>query len=218
MKLKHFLALVGVVGIAGIVLLVKACDSGKKSERNEVAVTPPPMPSPTPAPPPIPAPTPAPTPASGDLPARAYDAEVLAWRDKTIGTDKMKDVSKGKPYKINIYKDAGQATANRAKVDVDRDDKWDEKYTFEPGKITLERAPGDDEQYTETYHWTGSGWRPASAATPPVAETPPGPTPAPTQVTLAARSHDADVMAWKDRTVSGKTKDVTAGKPYKVNV
>jgi len=108
-----------------------------------------------------PQPTPAETkPAGGpvDLPARAYDAEVIAWKDKSIASDKEKDVSKGKPYKINVYKDAGQTNVNRAKVDANRNDKWEDKYTFEPGKITLQRAPNDDEQYTETYHWTGSGW------------------------------------------------------------
>ena len=93
-----------------------------------------------------------------DLPARGFDAEVIAWKDKTISSDKEKDVSKGKTYKINVYKDAGQTNVNRAKVDINRNDKFDDKYTFEPGKITLQRAPADDEQYTETYHWTGSGW------------------------------------------------------------
>ena len=72
--------------------------------------------------------------------------------------DKMKDATKGKAYKLNLYKDAGQSTVNRAKIDLDRDDKFDEKYTFETTKITLQRAPNDDEQYTETYHWNGSGW------------------------------------------------------------
>ena len=70
----------------------------------------------------------------------------------------MKDATKGKPYKVNLYKDAGMSTVNRAKVDIDRDDKFDEKYTFETTKITLQSAPNDDEKYTETYHWNGSGW------------------------------------------------------------
>jgi len=120
-----------------------------------------------------PTPTPTPTPDNAgsaqpppdkpgnvkvDLAERNYDKEVLAWKDKSIASDKEKDVSKGKSYKINVYKDAGQTNVNRAKVDINRNDKFDEKYTFEPNKITLQRAPADDEQYTETYHWTGGGW------------------------------------------------------------
>jgi hypothetical protein len=101
---------------------------------------------------------PAPGAAKTDLAAREWDREVIAWKDQTIANDKEKDVSKGKSYKINVYKDAGQTNVNRAKVDINRNDKFDEKYTFEAGKITLQRAPADDEKYTETYHWTGSGW------------------------------------------------------------
>jgi hypothetical protein len=101
--------------------------------------------------------TPAPS-GSSDLAARAWDADVLSWRTRSISSDKQKDVSKGKSYKINVYKDAGSSTVNRAKVDVNRNDKWDEKYTFDGEKITLQRAPNDDEHYSETYHWNGSGW------------------------------------------------------------
>ncbi len=96
--------------------------------------------------------------SGADLPARAYDREVIAWRDQKISGDKLKDASKGRSWKVNVYQDVGMRKVNRAKVDLDRDDKWDEKFTFEDRKVTLQRAPADDEQYTETYHWTGDGW------------------------------------------------------------
>jgi hypothetical protein len=133
---------------------------------------PPPSPSPPPAPAidaagPLPVPTGDLTPppkhttaesGTDDLGKRAYDDEVIAWHLKTIAGDHLKDVSKGKPYKIDLHKDAGSTTVNRAKVDLNRNGKWDEKYSFKGDKITLERAPADDEKYTETYHWTGTGW------------------------------------------------------------
>jgi hypothetical protein len=101
--------------------------------------------------------SPAPSgPAAG---GRPVDADVMTWRGKDLGTDKKKDVTSGKPYKVNVYQDAGSTTANRAKIDLDRDDKWDEKITFEPTRITREVAPADDEQYTETWHWDGAGWQ-----------------------------------------------------------
>jgi hypothetical protein len=129
--------------IAGIAALVATC------KNNE------------PPPKPVVAPTPVetkPTAGASDLAARPWDAEVLSWRTRSISSDKQKDVSKGKSYKINVYKDAGSSTVNRAKVDVNRNDKWEEKYTFDGEKVTLQRAPADDENYTETYHWNGSGW------------------------------------------------------------
>ena len=89
---------------------------------------------------------------------RPVDVDLMTWKGRDLGSDKKKDVTSGKPYKINVYQDAGQTTANRAKVDLDRDDKWDEKITFEPTRITREVAPADDEQYVERYHWDGAGW------------------------------------------------------------
>ena len=59
---------------------------------------------------------------------------------------------------MNLYQDDGHSSVNRAKVDLDRDDKWDEKWTFKGDTIQRKVAPKDDEQYTRTLHWTGSGW------------------------------------------------------------
>lgn len=156
MRLNHFLLLAAVVVGAGIFGLTRAC----KSHDDAIPPPTPQLAKPSqPAPPPLPSPTPAPVPPStSDLAARSYDQEVIAWSKRSISGDKMKDATKGKAYKLNLYKDAGQSTVNRAKLDLDRDDKFDEKYTFETSKITLQRAPNDDEQYTETYHWNGSGW------------------------------------------------------------
>lgn len=64
---------------------------------------------------------------------------------------KIKDASKGRSFKINLYSDDGQRF-NRAKVDLDRDDKWDEQWTFKPdGAIEREVAPADDEDYSQRF-------------------------------------------------------------------
>jgi hypothetical protein len=172
MKLSHFLVLAVLVAGGGIFGLAQACKSGDvPAPTGDTARS---APSPRPKPP-TPTPTPTPTPSNdpsdststpgtatpsgnSDLAARSYDAEVIAWSKRSIGGDKMKDATKGKSWKLNLYKDAGFSTVNRAKVDIDRDDKFDEKYTFETTKITLQCAPNDDESYTETYHWNGIGW------------------------------------------------------------
>lgn len=102
------------------------------------------------------APQPAPTAAAPG--GRPVDQDLMGWKGRDLGTDKVKDATAGKPYKINLYQDAGALSVNRAKLDLDRDDKWDEKITFEANAILREVAPADDEQYTETWHWDGSGW------------------------------------------------------------
>lgn len=89
---------------------------------------------------------------------RAWDKVVFDNQGRNLGSDKLKDVSKGQSWKVNLYQDAGQASMNRAKVDLDRDDKWDEKYTLEAGTILRQVAPADDENYTETYRWSGTDW------------------------------------------------------------
>jgi len=90
--------------------------------------------------------------------ARDIDVMLLTYVGKDLGTDKLKDVSAGKPWKMNVYQDAGKTTANRVKVDLDRDEKWDEKFSFSDGEIKRQVAPADDEAYTLEYRWDGQAW------------------------------------------------------------
>ena len=99
-------------------------------------------------------------PPTGGPTIRDVDAVALSYAGKDLGSDKRKDVTAGLTYKVNVYQDAGHATANRAKIDLDRDEKWDEKVTFEDGKITRQVAPADDENYTQTFHWVDGTWKP----------------------------------------------------------
>lgn len=72
--------------------------------------------------------------------------------------EKIKDATKGRPYKINLYSD-DRVRWNRAKVDLDRDDKWDEKWTIEAdGAIQREVAPADDEVYSEVHRLVDGAW------------------------------------------------------------
>ncbi|MCW5802513.1 MAG: hypothetical protein KIT31_09000 [Deltaproteobacteria bacterium] len=168
MKLRTFVLVFLAASTAGVFGLYLACRSSDKPQEQAKADPPkksePPKEDPPPPPKKKEEPTPVPVPVKADaddksdLAARPHDAEVLAWQDKSLPGEKVKDTSKGKPYKIAVYRDAGKTTVNRAKVDLNRNGKDDEKYTFEPGKITLQRAPADDEKFTETYRWNGRGW------------------------------------------------------------
>jgi hypothetical protein len=160
-KLKTFLA--GAAG--GLLLLCAGIVAGGGALTD--AVTGPPAPGPalsTLQPVEVEAP-----PAAGPAPAapeasvvgdglRDVDREAMSWRGKALKSDKGKDVSAKRPYKINVYQDSGNKTVNRLKIDLDRDDKWDEKWDFDGDELRRQVAPGDDEQYTQTFRWSGNGW------------------------------------------------------------
>jgi len=135
----------------------------RSAPQAEIAVVPQPVVVPQPAA--APQPVVVPQPAVASEPAEYaglpdYGKTLLSkWQGRDLGSSKAKDVSKGQRYKINVYQDAGHSTANRAKVDLDRDDKWDEKWTFEPaGGVTRKVAPGDDENYTVEQRWVDGAW------------------------------------------------------------
>jgi len=162
MKLRNFLLVVVLVGAGGVTASYLAC-SGKHDEPDKTKAVTPPVTDIKPAvPPPTPMPPPPPTPATGsassDLAARPYDADVLVWRTKTAPKGKIKDAEPHAAFKLDLYQDHGKSTIDRAKVDANRNGKWDDKYTFDGDTITLEHSPGDDEHYTQKYHWNGSGW------------------------------------------------------------
>jgi len=186
MKLKNFLLIAAVVGAAGIAGLYFACRGGDDSSDEQASRRyDPPRPRSKPSGPPAIEPdraadglasrpmrpdTPAIDPAAADTPAvtppaagadtklRDVDRFLTAWAGKDLGTKKRKDVTKGRPYKVNLYQDEGVGSVNRAKVDLDRDDKWDEKWTFDGPNISRKVAPADDENYSQTSVWNGTEW------------------------------------------------------------
>jgi hypothetical protein len=96
----------------------------------------------------------------GDHPLRDLDRAILARVEKNIASAKEKDALRGQPYKVNLYRDAGQPGVNRLKIDLDRDDRDDEKWTFEPdGRVKRQVSPADDERYTVEYRLEGDRWR-----------------------------------------------------------
>lgn len=101
--------------------------------------------------------TPAP---SGNL--RPMDQAILQRIAQNIPGDKVKDAFPGQTYKVNLFKDAGESGVNRLKIDLDRDEKWDEKWTItnEGGRQEIKRqvAPADDESYTEDYRLRDGSW------------------------------------------------------------
>jgi hypothetical protein len=94
----------------------------------------------------------APPPATGVPQHEAYLLSVLG---KPASADKIKDAVPG-ATKVNVYGEGGVWA--RAKVDFDRDEKWDEKWTFSPGGVERQVAPADDEAYAEVWVHQNGAW------------------------------------------------------------
>ncbi len=218
MKYKTFRALMllglAVVGVGTIVLAVRYC-GGDEDDRKVSSKATPPAPAKQPVavnPPPIQNP---PLGTGGDTRGEAlrdWDRELIALAGKPLPGGKGKDALGGKrPFKVNLYQDAGQSLPNRAKVDLDRDEKWDEKWTFEGGAVKRQVAPADDDNYTVEYTLVGDRWLTADDLK----------APAPTAPTVGDDSdsfHQELIDLANQPLRGGKGKDVFSGRSYKVNI
>lgn len=140
----------------------------------------------------------------------------MSWAGKTLASGKGKDVQPGASFKVNVYQDEGHSTVNRAKVDLDRDDKWDEKWTFDGAKVTRESAPADDERYTVTDVWDGAAWSRMGGASSSAAAAPATAAGAGAGV---GRPVDRFILDQLGRDLgTDKIKDATKGQSYKVNL
>ena len=91
---------------------------------------------------------------------RAVDTTMMDLLQSVRPTAKVKDATKGKSYKINLYADDGKRF-NRAKVDLDRDDAWDESWTIRsPNDVERQVSTKDNGTYDLTFALTPSGWAP----------------------------------------------------------
>ena len=96
-------------------------------------------------------------------PLREMDREIiqLVTQPQAAKPNKGKDVFPKRPYKVNLYVEGDRVV--RAKVDLNRNGKWDEKWSFEADGATpvIKRqvSPADDDtSYTLTYKVAGEAW------------------------------------------------------------
>ena len=168
MKLKTFLALagLGVVGLGGLAWAMwpgmPQPSTSVVSKATKVDAVPAEAPPTEPPPALQDKPTQAAAATSSPYPnTSAADRAIARYIGKAVPGGKKKDITSGQSVKVNVYMDDGHAVMNRAKLDLDRDDKWDEKWTFlDGGGIQRQVAPADDEDYSETYVWDGAAWVP----------------------------------------------------------
>ena len=98
------------------------------------------------------------------LALRPMDQKILDLLDKPASGDKLKDAAAGQPWKVNLYREGSATKWNRAKIDLNRNERWDEKWSVETdnGQEVIKRqvAPADDEKYTEEYRLQAGKWVP----------------------------------------------------------
>ena len=171
MKFKTFrLIVIGAFGVTGIGVLIgvsTCCKGEDKTPPKVEATAEKPKPEPTPekaAPKPTAAAKDVEPPKGDGLALRPMDKEILDRLAGAAAGDKVKDAFPGKPYKVNLYKENGATRFNRVKIDLDRDDKWDEKWSVEDdaGQEVVKRqvAPNDDEKYTDEFRLKAGAWTP----------------------------------------------------------
>jgi len=99
--------------------------------------------------------------APGDLqPLRPMDTKIIAKIHAGISGKKEKDPW-SKNWKVNLYSDSGDGQVTRLKIDIDRDGKWDEKWTIEEAGAKVKRkvSSGDDDTlYDREYRLRGRKW------------------------------------------------------------
>jgi hypothetical protein len=156
------------------------------------------------------------------------DMEILAAVGTNIIGDKVKDAFPGRSWKVNVYRDAGSASVNRLKIDLDRDEKWDEKWSWEPEGIKRQVAPADNEKYTEEtwYHPDAKSWKEEkplvtknSPRIQPVSEADAQAAVSPPPGAVPMRPMDAEILSLVATGIAGgKGKDAVPGRSWKVNL
>lgn len=92
---------------------------------------------------------------------RPFDEDIIRLFEQTPSSDKVKDATPSRPYKVNLYAEGGKYV--RAKVDLNRNDKWDEKWSFDDkgGERIYKRqvSPSDDDQsYPDKFKLRNKMW------------------------------------------------------------
>jgi hypothetical protein len=152
---------------------------------------------------------------AGDVGGQTPEAYLLVTLGGLASEEKLKDVTGGKGSKINVYNEGGRWA--RAKVDHDRDEKWDEKWSLDGAVVVRQIAPNDDEDYTRELRRVNDRWlAPGDAAAPAALAT--DPAPAVAAAASGGRPVDDAVLRALQGPAQEKIKDATSGTPYKINL
>ena len=90
---------------------------------------------------------------------RPVDQKIIGQLASPASGDKIKDAFSKESYKVNFYREASEQTWSRLKVDLNRNEKWDEKWDVANGQpVKRQVASKDDENYDQTFVWKNGKW------------------------------------------------------------
>lgn len=75
----------------------------------------------------------------------------------------LEDVAPDAPYRIDLLRRGDVPIVAGARVDLDRDGRWDEVWSAGDGAVFREVSPEDDGRHTERHRWTGRTWERVAA-------------------------------------------------------
>ena len=140
----------GLLGACGLCGLTARLTGDSSPQKQRVAES-----RPAPAPAPV---APQATPADTRRRVDQVVMDFLARQPAATG-DKVKDAFPRESFKVNIYRDGGGPNWTRLKIDTDRDEKDDEKWTLSEGQPDRRQvSTRDDERYDREYRWRGGQW------------------------------------------------------------
>jgi hypothetical protein len=100
-----------------------------------------------------------PTPSTSANGLRPVDQKIMAQLALPVTGDKLKDAFPKEPYKVNFIKEGTDKGWSRIKIDLNRNEKWDEKWDLVDGKPAKRQvASKDDENYDQKFVWKDGKW------------------------------------------------------------
>lgn len=102
----------------------------------------------------------APAPTAEVAALRPMDKALLDKVHEPLRADHQTDAFPQQAYRVNVYQEAGHTTPNRLEVDLNRNEKWDERWTIEGAAVKRQVAPADDENFTREYVLENGSWVP----------------------------------------------------------
>ena len=85
---------------------------------------------------------------------------LLTQQGRTLRLPLERDAREGVSWYVDLYQEDGASTITGAHLDLDRDGRADQRWTYEgEERVLREVSSGDDELYDQVWEWSDEGWR-----------------------------------------------------------
>ncbi|MFT5356564.1 MAG: hypothetical protein ACI9KE_003789, partial [Polyangiales bacterium] len=92
---------------------------------------------------------------------------LLTQQGRTLDVPLERDAREGVPWHVDLYQEDGSDMITGAHLDLDRDGRADQRWTYEgEERVLREVSSGDDEVYDQLWEWTDAGWSEVAGPSP----------------------------------------------------